>query len=62
MTKSKKFIVTENKSISDELIANGFLLLSNSGGVYTFINQTKGKFSFSSIDTTKVHFTDKLCL
>ena len=62
MTKSKKFIITENKSISDELIANGFLLLSNSGGVYTFINQTKCKFNFSSIDTTKIHFTDKLCL
>ena len=60
MPQSKKFIITKDKSMSDTLIAHGFLLLSNNCGTYTFINEQKENFNFSSIDHTKFYFTDKL--
>ena len=60
MTQSKKFIITQDKAVSDILIAHGFCLLSNTCGMYTFINNTTGNFNFSSIDSTKVHFTNKI--
>lgn len=60
MPQSKKFIITKDKSMSDTLIAHGFLLLSNKCGTYTFVNEQKENFNFSSIDHTKIYFTDKL--
>lgn len=60
MPQSKKFIITKDKSMSDALIAHGFLLLSNNCGTYTFVNEQKENFNFSSIDHTKIYFTDKL--
>lgn len=56
----KKFIITQDQSVSNVLIAHGFHLLSNVCGTYTFINSVPEKFNFSSIDSTKVHFTNKL--
>lgn len=60
MIKSKKFIVVHSESVANQLIANGFVLLSNICGTYTFINDQKNNFNFSTIDATKFHFTDKL--
>ena len=60
MSQQEKFIITQDKSVSNILIAHGFTLLSNVCGTYTFINITPEKFKFDSIDTTKVHFTNKL--
>lgn len=62
MPQSKKFIITQDKSMSDKLIARGFLLLSNNSGVYTFVNQMPEKFSFNEFDVKKLHFTNKLHL
>lgn len=62
MSQFKKFIITQDKSVSDELIAHGFLLLSNNCGTYTFINESKKNFSFSNLDKTKINFTDRLCI
>ena len=62
MPQSKKFIITKDKSMSDKLIAHGFLLLSNVSGTYTFINQTPEKFSFNEFDVKKLHFTNNLHL
>lgn len=56
----KKFIITQDKTVSNILIAHGFRLLSNVSGTYTFVNNTPEKFNFSSIDTTKLHFTNIL--
>lgn len=56
----KKFIITQDKSVSNILIAHGFHLLSSVGGTYTFINSVSEKFNFSSIDSAKIHFTNKL--
>lgn len=60
MDKSKNFIVVQSESVANQLIAHGFHLLSNVCGIYTFMNEAKEKFDFNSIDTTKVHFTNKL--
>lgn len=60
MAKFKKFIVVKSESLANQLIANGFHLLSNICGTYTFVNEEKEKFDFSSMDITKFHFTDKL--
>ena len=60
MSQSKKFIVTQDKSVSDKLVAYGFLLLSNNCGTYTFMNDPQKYFNFDNFETTKIHFTDKL--
>lgn len=62
MPQLKKFIMTQDKTMSDELIARGFLLLSNNCGIYTFLNVPKENFSFSNFDMTKIHFTNRLCI
>ena len=58
----KKFIITQDKTVSNILIAHGFRLLSNVCGTYTFMNNTPEKFNFDSVDTTKLHFTNKLTI
>ena len=60
MDNSKKFIVVQYEDVANQLIANGFILLSNIGGIYTFVNKEVENFNFSSIDVTKIHFTNKL--
>ena len=60
MIKSKKFITVQSESVANQLIAHGFVLLSNICGTYTFVNDQEKNFNFSSVDTTKIHFTDKL--
>jgi hypothetical protein len=60
MSQLKKFIITQDKSMSDQLIAHGFLLLSNSCGTYTFVNDPQKNFSFNNFDMTKIYFTNKL--
>lgn len=60
MDNSKKFIIVQSEAVANQLVANGFVLLSNIGGIYTFINKEVENFNFSSIDITKIHFTNKL--
>lgn len=62
MSQSKKFIITQDKSMSDQLIAHGFLLLSNNSGTYTFVNKPPENFVFDASDVKRLHFTDKLHL
>ena len=56
----KKFIITQDESVSNVLLAHGFRLASHIGNTYTFVNETSERFNFSSIDTTKLHFTNIL--
>ena len=60
MSQQEKFIITQDRSVSNILIAHGFTLLSNVCGTYTFVNSTPEKFNFDSIDATKIYFTNKL--
>lgn len=56
----KKFIITQDESVSNVLLAHGFHLVSHIGNTYTFMNETPEKFNFDSVDTTKLHFTNIL--
>ena len=56
----KKFIITQDESVSNILLAYGFHLVSHIGNTYTFMNETQEKFNFDSVDTTKLHFTNIL--
>ena len=60
MSQSKKFIVTNDESIRNVLIANGFYLLSDVCGTYTFANTKHINFNFESIDIKKIVYTDRL--
>lgn len=59
MDYSKKFIVTQNESVANKLLASGFRLLSNVSGIYTFVNEPN-KFNFEQFDKHSTYFTDKL--
>lgn len=56
----KKFIITQDESVGSLLLANGFHLVSNVSGVYTFLNKIPEKFNFDSVDNTKIHYTNIL--
>lgn len=60
MSQQKKFIVTNDKSVRDILIASGFCLLSDVCGTYTFANSEHTNFNFNSIDIKKIVYTDRL--
>ena len=57
----KNFIIVNDKSTADQLIAAGFILLSQFGDVYTFKNDQKN-FNFSNIEQGKIHYTNVLSL
>jgi hypothetical protein len=60
MPQSKKFIMTQDKSVCDKLIASGFCLLSDVCGTYTFANTSNVNFNFEEIDIKKLVYTNKL--
>ena len=60
MPQSKKFIMTQDKSVCDKLVASGFCLLSNNCGTYTLVNAGNVNFNFEEIDIKKLVYTDKL--
>lgn len=60
MSQSKKFIITNDKSIRNILIASGFCLISDVCGTYTFANIENVNFNFKSIDVKKIAYTDRL--
>lgn len=60
MPQSKKFIITQSEAVANQLLANGFRLLTNFCGTYTFENKTSATFNFEEIDIKKLVFTNKL--
>jgi hypothetical protein len=56
------FIKTTDKETADKLIAEGFKLISQSGSMYTFLNQPSKQFDFNKIDNKKVVYDNKLNL
>lgn len=58
----KKFIITNDESMANKMLANQFKLVSAISGVYTFINKLPEKFSFNEFDVKKLHFTNNLHL
>lgn len=60
MPQSKKFIMTNDKSVCDKLVAGGFYLLTSIGNTYTLANIDNVNFNFDQIDIKKLVFTDRL--
>lgn len=55
----KKFIITQDEIIANQLLASGLRLLSNVSGTYIFINDPV-KFNFEQFDKKSVCFTNNL--
>ncbi len=60
MDYSKKFIITQDESVSNILLAHGFRLVSYIGNTYTFMNETQEKFNFEQFDKKMICFTNNL--
>ena len=58
----KKFIKTTDAETANKLIAFGFKMISQIGGVYTFLNEMPHNMIFESVDQTKIVYDNKLSL
>lgn len=61
MNEKIKFIVTTDKETANKLIAEGFRLVTEVSGTYTFENKPEN-LAFASVDTKKVAYTNILSL
>lgn len=62
MSQKLNFIKTTDKETADKLISEGFQLVSQSGNIYTFLNQLPNNFNFKEVDKTKMVYTNMLGL
>ena len=62
MSQNQTFIKTTDKETADKLISEGFKLVSQSNGVYTFLNQLPNNFNFDEADKKKVAYTNILSM
>jgi uncharacterized protein YaiI (UPF0178 family) len=62
MSQKQNFIKTLDVAIADKLISAGFQLVSQSGNVYTFLNQPPKNFTFDSVDKKKIAYTNILSM
>lgn len=60
MSQKQNFIKTTDKETAEKLISAGFQLVSQSNGVYTFLNQRPNNFSLDVADKKKVAYTNTL--
>ena len=60
MSQKQNFIKTTDKETADKLISAGFQLVSQSGNVYIFLNQSPKNFNFDEIDKKKMVYTNIL--
>lgn len=62
MSQKQNFIKTTDKETADKLISYGFQLVSQSGNVYTFLNQPPKNFVFDEVDKKKMAYTNILSM
>ena len=58
--KDAKFIVVQDKSVANTLIASGFQIVSQINDTYTFMNIIPQHFNFNNIDIKKLAYTNVL--
>ena len=58
--KNTKFIVVQDENIANKLMSNGFQMVSQTNGMYTFMNAIPHHFNFEEIDIKKLVYTDRL--
>lgn len=56
----QNFIKTTDKSTAERLIAEGFKLISQTGQVYTFLNDIPESFHFDSVDKKHIAYSNVL--
>jgi hypothetical protein len=61
MNKKTKFVITTDKETANKLIAEGFRLITEISGTYTFENKP-GNLVFDKVDSKKVAYTNMLSL
>ena len=59
---NKKFIIVQDKTTANKLIASGFQLVSKLNDTYTFMNQVPQHFSFDEVDKSKLAYTNILSI
>ena len=60
MSQKQNFIKITDKETADKLISAGFQLVSQSGSIYTFLNQPPKNFTFDEVDKKKMAYTNAL--
>jgi hypothetical protein len=61
MNKKSNFVITTDKETANKLIAEGFRLVTEINGTYTFENKP-GNLVFDKVDTKKLAYTNILSL
>jgi hypothetical protein len=59
---NQKFIIVQDETTANTLIANGFQLISHMNGTYTFMNIAPKHFNFNAVDTKKLVYTNILAI
>ena len=62
MKNEQKFLVTTSQVVANQLVASGVKMISNINNTYVFINDLPKNFSFDSIDTSMIAYTNILSL
>lgn len=60
--KNQKFIIVQDESTANKLIASGFQVVSHVNGTYTFMNQLPQHFNFDGIDVKKMVYSNILTI
>ena len=55
------FIRTQDQKVAEVLKESGLKVIDESNGFFTFVNDQALKFS-DDVDTSKIHYTNMLCL
>lgn len=58
----KNFIKTTDRETAEKLSACGFQLVSQTGDIYTFLNQSPSNFNFDIVDKKKIVYDNILSL
>ena len=59
---NKKFIIVQDETTANKLVAGGFQIVSKINNTYTFMNQVPQHFSFDEVDKSKLAYTNILIL
>lgn len=60
MKNKSNFIVTTDKETADKLISEGFNLVTEQNGKFTFANKPSGNFSIKNDSSAKIAYTNIL--
>lgn len=59
---NKKFIIVQDETTANKLVASGFQIVSKINNTYTFMNQVPQHFSFDEVDKSKLAYTNILSI